>query len=302
MDEDKGKTVDERLNDYLNASEPKVEEQPAPMPSADQTTEPEVEEVSQDEASSNDSDVDEAEALANSKNPERTKSYIEKLKSEIQTLKQPKEEPPRDYGNSVYDSIHAPNVPVEQVPRIDTPYLNPQQAQNIKSQFVDEDGNVDVGGLNKALIDANQRAYDASQRVASMEQKIAQIEESQEVKETHARFPEMEPTRKDKFNPELYEAVRDRLVRNLWEGKKVPLVNVVESVQSTYFKTQAPEQVKAQAVEEYKKTQEARNQGPFETGRPKVSPTDYGELREQTRRGGQKGDEALSQRLKALGI
>lgn len=302
-----GKTVDERIKEYHDSPEPKVEEQPAPTPSADQTTEEPVEQPKVEEVVPEGNEVaEEAEALANSKNPERTKSYIEKLKAERDELKKKVEPqtPEPQYGESVLDSIFTqPQTPKDvPMPQINTPYLNPSQQQNIAQQFVDQEGNVDIAGLNRALTEANQRAFDAFQRVQNLEQKMARVEQTDQVREAHAKFPDIDPTRKDTFNPKLYEAVRDRLVRNLMDGKAQKLSEVVEQVKETYFSAPVAEQVKQQAVEEYKKTQEARNQGPFEGGRPRVSDSDLGELRKQTRQGGQRGDEALSKRLKALGL
>jgi hypothetical protein len=310
MNKNSGKSVDERLNEYLAPEQPKVEEQPEAMPASDQTAEePKQEVVSQPVPEGNDVQDEEGEALANSKNPERTKAYIEKLKAERDELKKLKEtkQTPVDYGNSVLDSIHpgvgeAPKqVEPLQLPQIPTPYLNPLQKENIIGEFIDADGNVDIPGLNRALLEANRQSYEATQRVQSVEEKLSRIEETAQVREAHAQFPEMDPMRKDVFNPQLFEAVRDRLVRNLWEGKKgEPLAETVKQVKESYFK-ESPVDTK-KVVEQYKQTQQARQQGPLGEGRPRDAESNIDDLRAQTRLGGQRGDAALEKRLKALGI
>lgn len=313
---DRAKTAESRIDEYFAA--PKVDEkQPEPMPSSNQTPEVKPEVETKPEVSA---EVDqEREALENSKNPERTKAYIEKLKLERdEALKKTQEPqlPPIDYGRSVLDGIR-PTVETtpEQLPQIpqpqqvpnqlpQTPYLNPLQVQNFTQQFVDSQGNVDVDGLNRALVQANRAAYEANMRVQAAEIKIAQIEQSSEERELHARYPEIDPIGgKEKFKPELFNAVRDRLVRNMWEGKKQKTADVVAEIIAERAPRVNPQQVEEQAVEKYKAAQQARNQGPFESGSAGERPSaDLGELRNLTRRGGQKGDQALSERLKALGI
>lgn len=306
MNDESGKTVDERINNYF-ADTTKVEEQPAPMPSADQTTGEPVDQPvpeGQDVQAPQDEEV---VALENSKNPERTKSYIEKLKKERdEALAKTKVEPEidtTDYGQSVFDSFRpAEPQQVQPMPQIQAPYLNPLQVENIQKQFVDEQGNVDIAGVNRAINEANRLAYESSLKVQSLEQKLTRVEESDQVRDAHAKVPEIDPQRKDVFNPKLYELVKDRLLRNMWEGKQRPLAEVATEIKSQYFQAPAVESVKEEAVAEYKKAQEARNQGPIDSGRARMPEESLSDLRTQTRRGGQAGDAALEKRLKALGI
>lgn len=301
-DQDRQHEVDDRLESYFKPEVSEQTQQPTedaqpqePMPSSDNT----------------DVNNDEKEALDNSKNPERTKAYIDKLKGEIEQLKSSsvsdQNVDTQDFGTSVFDAFHpkpveVPQSPTPSAPTVQTPYLNPQQVQNIKGQFVDAEGNVDIEGLNRALIGANQQAYDATQRVQSLEQKLQKIEENDQVREAHAQHPEIDPSKKETFDKKLFELVRDRLLRNMYEGKQQRLADVVSEVKGMFPQVNVT-QVKQEAVDKYKATQQARNQGPFETGSANRLPqNDLDDLRKATRKGGQTGDIALAQRLKALGI
>lgn len=311
MDPTQGQgNIDERLSAY-HAEEPKSEvsveepKQPEPMPSSEtktvenkQVTEPEV-----------DSDLDLPEEAS-----ERTKAQFEKLKARLkeersknQNQPQPKQEETVDFGNSAFDIFHEPGQAQQQpVEQNQFPYLNQQQIQNAQDQFIDANGNVDVDGLNRALAQANKAAYDANQRYQTLEQRLARIEESSQVKEAHAEHPEIDPLNKEKFNPGLYEMVRDRILRNKFMGVNQTLAQVAAEIKrsSNFQPSVNVGKAREEAVTEYKQSQEARNQGPLEPGRGEKrteGPT-LDQLRKQTRGHGPQADAALSQRLKALGI
>lgn len=312
-DQTKG-TIEERLNAYHVAEAgPKADEvkQPAPTPSAEQK--PAEEEVKAPEVPVT---VDEEKvALENSKNPERTKEYIDKLKRELQEARTPKApvvEDKENYGESAFAPFQAP-VQEPVVPSfngsVNAPYLNPQQVQNIRNQFVDAQGNVDINGLNQALNQANMSAYEARQKVQTLEQKLARFEENAQVKEAHAQYPEIDPLNKEKFDKKLYGLVRDRLLYNMYRGTKETLLEVardIVGVKQSAPVAQVPDnkEVGAKAVEDYKRAQAARNQGPFESGRGESRQEDatIDELRKASRGKGQSADAAIGERLKRLGI
>ena len=267
--------VSERLDKIVS---PKVEDkQPEPTPSSSKSTEQpkteaKAEEVRKDVTSPTE-DVDEQEALANSKNPERTKKYIDSLKEKLKEKETPIETPEvdlKEFG-SVFDGVYpagVPATPTNPYPTVPqqppTPYLQPNQQQNIVQQFIDPQGNVDVQGLNNALISANRQAYEAKQSAQNTELKIAQIEQNNQNREMKARFPEMDPIQKDKFDPMLFNAVKDRLVRNMWEGKRKELVDVVSDiVKERGVQTKQEEK---QVEEKQQVAQEQRRQGPLESG------------------------------------
>jgi uncharacterized coiled-coil protein SlyX len=305
---DQNGNIDDRLNALINPSteeQKTVDANQETMPvSKEETVTPQVSEpVTVDE---------EAEALLNSKNPERTKGYIEKLKQQINDLKAPKQEVTGNFGESVFDAFHPEKTITEPTPTpaptVQAPYLNPQQVQNLTQQYIDADGNVDIQGLNKAVSDANQNAYQAQQRLQTLEQKIARSEETQQAREAHALFPEIDPLNKEKFNPKLFEAVTDRTMRFYATGQlegyggTVRLVDIARQVIGDQPQVNH-QQIEQEAIRKYEETKKSRNQGPFESASGERQPdTTLSDLRSQTRAGGEKGDKALDARLKALGI
>jgi hypothetical protein len=308
---DQNGSIDDRLNALIS---PSTEEQKTVDANQESMPDSKVEAVTP-QVSEPVKEVDEeAEALANSKNPERTKGYIEKLKSQINDLKAPKQEvDTTKYGENIFDVFHPEkNVTTEPTPmpapQVQAPYLNPQQVQNLTQQFVDADGNVDIQGLNKAILDANQNAYQANQRFQSLEQKIARSEETAQAREAHALYPEIDPLNKEKFNPKLYEAVTDRTMRYYATGQlagyggNVRLVDIAKQIIGEQPQVN-PQQIEQEAIKKYEETKKARNQGPFESSSGERQPENtLDDLRKQTRRGGEAGDKALEARLKALGI
>lgn len=268
-------------------------QQPSPTPSEEQIVEPQAP-VAEGEPVLDEEQV----ALENSKNPERTKSYIEKLKRDLAEAKAQVEQP--NYGESIFDSFR-PAQP-QAVPQANSfTHLNQQQVDQVTQQFVDQEGNVDVNALNKALVEANRRAANAEQRVAQQEDRITRFEENQQTREAHTVYPELDP-KSAKFDKAFFELVRDRILRErFYEGKNTTLLQAAESVKTAYRAPVNEAQVKEKAVEDFKQTQQAKNQGPFESGRGETRNTVAGidELRERTRRG---DPSALTERLKNLGI
>jgi hypothetical protein len=261
---ERSKTADARLEKFF---ESRVEDsQPEPKPSSNQTTdETPIEETHEVETKVSEPETDdlvpqepsEEEALENSKNPERTRAYIEKLKEQIKKKEQEEQIEPVNYGESVFDQFHPQeqNTPPQTVP---TPYLNPLQKENFVQQYVDQDGNVDINGLNKALSDSNKLAYEAMLRAEEVEMRQARIEETNEVREAHSQYPEIDPGRKDKFDSVLFDLVSARMAKQIREGKRGRFIDVVSQVKSELDIRYAPQPAKVQ---------EARKpQGPFESG------------------------------------
>jgi len=283
MDEQtaQGLSIEERLQTVT--TQPAEEKQPSPMPSEEKPAEV-VQETPQENHELKTEDEEQV-ALENSKNPERTKAYIEKLKAQLKE----KETPKQDYS-SVFD------VPVDQQV---IPNLNPQQVNAITNQYIDENGNVDVSGLNKALQEANDRAFLATQEVENIRMRVTKWEENQQAREAHAVYPEIDPTKKETFDPGFYEMVRDRIIRNRVTGKQQTLLEAASDIAKYYKPSQKEEVVKKEAVEQYRKAQEARQQGPLEVGRgqQRTQGPDLSELRERTRHG---DDDAFFERLNAV--
>ena len=281
-------TTDQGATDEQIIESAEEVQQPEPTPSSDQTP---IED-------------EEALALENSKNPERTASYIAKLKeqvaqAEVKAKATVAPQEPETPIPSIYDSFY---------PQKETPsYVDPALTQNLSQdqinttvdKFVDENGNVDIAGLNRALAQSQQLAQQAVAEARQARADYVRFEQTQQTQRAYQEHPEMNPLNKDTFDPELYNLVRDRVMReNVWEGKNKPLTNIIAEVKRTYQRPNTKE-LEQKAVEQYKQTQQARVQGPLSQGRAGSEKPDMSELRERTRRGDSK---AISERLKALGI
>ncbi len=321
MPNDQGKgSIEERIANYHapevdggKQPEAKPTSKPTEVVSQDSKVEKEPEKVQ-----SNPEELEEKEALANSKNPERTKAYIDKLKEKLRQVTTPKvPEKSEEPVGSPFDIFHPEDkvrgqqpqtqqVQIPQGPQVQTPYLNPLQVQNLKNQFVREDGTVDIDGLNQALAKANYDAYQARLASQSLKERLERFEQRQEEHEAYAKHPEIDPQNKDKFDKRIYKLVVDRLLRNRFEGRQQTLENVTSDIKNEIgFQPKVDvEAEKIQAVEQYKETQRARQQGPFEAGRgqPRLDSASLEDLRKMSRRHGPQADAAISQRLKNLGI
>lgn len=283
---------------------PNTEEQKpqAPMPSAQQTTDASSAEPKQGQA-----EVQSEDDLALPENAsERTKEQFEKLKARLKEKEealakasaQPKTEPEFD---SVLDEFRLPpNSQQTAPPVVETPNVPQQQIADIQRRFIDAEGNVDVNGLNNALLQAEANARKAQELAYKTQEQLARIEETRQVKEAHKAHPEIDP-RSDKFDKKLYGLVRDRLLRNMYQGKNISLVDTVAEIKADIGVQVKPEEVAQKAVSEYREKQERRNQGPFEPGRGAGRDTvsDSEDLRSRTMRG---DSQAVAERLKKLGI
>lgn len=256
------------------------ETQEAPMPSAEETTEV--------------TKQDELPEIPNS----RTREQFEKLTEKNKELARKLEEFERKekYGNSVLDTPSS-----QQVPRLDDySHLSQQQAGNIAQDFVDNEGNVDIQGLNSALRNANARAEQAERRANQVAQSVQQSEQQRQLEEAYKEAEWLDPTAEG-FDERRYNLVRDRLTRYYTQGTQPRLVNVVREVLSDLGETsKATAQDKKQAVEEYKKTQTAKAQAsnvqPSNVRRQPEQRTGDTNLVVESRRG---NSQALRDRLNA---
>lgn len=309
-DDSQGKSIEERIAQATTpdtAGEPSVEteeNQPEPMPSSDQKQTEEVKEPEPAPDQSSEDDLTLPEGVT-----ERTRQQFDKLKARLaEAESRAKHSQASDFGDSVFDSFRPQQTVSQNLPGQETyGFLNQQQVDSITSQFVDADGNVDINGLNQALALSNQKAAQAEQRAKSVEDKLERLEETQQVKEAHAVHPQLDPGNKESFDPTFFELVRDRLLRNMYEGKKQSLLEVANDLSKAY-KTTSPvnlDKVKEEAVTQYKQTQESRNQGPIETGKgeDRNPLANLEELRKQTRSENPlRPTPALDERLRAAGI
>lgn len=169
-----------------------------------------VEENPQEGMPTSDKPADKEEALANSKNPERTKAYIDRLEEENKRLK---ESQPR--SESVFDSLR----PQMQAQPQAFGNLTPQQVGDISQRFTDQEGYLDENALSKALRDANERAARAEVAAQQSRDAIRQFEEKEQVRATHSKFPQLDQN-SDSFDPRFFELVRNEMVGQMMRGEQ----------------------------------------------------------------------------------
>lgn len=257
-------------------------EQEAPVPSAEETTE-----------------VTEQDELPESSNS-RTREQFEKLTEKNKELARKLEEYERRerYGSSVLDENS--NTGGQRVPSLDDyQHLTTQQAENIAQDFIDNEGNVDINGLNSALRQANARAEAAERKVQQVAQTVEQAEQNRQLEEAYKEASWLDPNSND-FDPKKYNLVRDRLTRYYRAGQKPRLLNVVKELEADLgdFSTPTKEKEK-QVVEAYKQKQTAKAQASnvgTSSRREPVEDRKANDLVQRTRHG-DKG--ALLERLKS---
>lgn len=218
---------------------------------------------------------------------ERTKEQFEKLKEHNAQLK----EELQSYKDktSVLDDLR---------PSKNYPNLSQAEVKEAESNFVDENGYVDVNRLNLTLKEASEKAKQAEERAMQAEERVRSFEESVAVKNAHAQFPQLDPRNTDNFDPNFYEAVRNELVSQMMKGKQ-DIVEAAQKVLTWYKPTVDVNQAKEEAVQEYKSKVTKREQATSAatTGGYGI-PNDLEELRERTLKG---DDLALYRRLQASG-
>lgn len=249
---------------------------------------------------------EEQEALANSKNPERTRAYIEKLKSQIKKQEQqelPTQETGENYGTSVFDSFASPAPVAPQQPPVQQQgygYLSQPQVENIAKSFIDEAGNVDIQGLNQELARANFQAQQAIAEARATRERIVRFEEDVQLREAYKEFPQLNPLKKETFDPTFFKLVRGMLTEDMVRNsgrQKLSLIDAARELERNY---RTPRQ-REESAQEVQQRQTQRRQGPIEDGRGQTRSTGstIQELRERTRQGDPR---ALEERLRNLGV
>lgn len=319
-DQPQGETEDRSIQGRLSALHQEDSETPTEEAKEDDELTPGSEDQGQEQADEEDvneeseetpkedleedsEDITEEEALANAKNPERTKKYIEKLKAR-------QSQPPQKPQASVFDNLRNPQgyqgVESQQVQQL----ANANQYENLEQQDInkilqdqltqDENGNpiVNLDGLAKAIQVAQDQAIRRAEQRAHQisRQHVEQLEESQEVQELVAEFPELNPRSKD-FDTDFNDMLTDKILRGrYYNGEKTRAVDYARQIAKFRGRSQAAkEAVKAQTA--------STPVGPIERGkgsrRAKVSTDD---LRRGQWRGGRRGDKATEERMRRAGL
>lgn len=157
--------------------------------------------------------------------------------------------------------------------------------------YVDSEGNVDIERFNRAIQQANEYAQKALE--------LAQRQkEDQEEREAYQQFAWLNPASPD-YNPEAYDLVVDRLVRERFvEGKEKSLSQIAKEVSK--FIPQNVAKVKEEAISQYKEVEAKKSYtSPVNAGKgqPRVE-ISSDELRRRTLEG---DSQAIQERLRRSG-
>jgi len=129
---------------------------------------------------------------------------------------------------------------------------------------------------------------------------IRQQDEKRQTKEAHEKFPWLDPKNTDHFDPVAFELTRDRILRNMVDGKEQSLVEVASDIAKFYTPSAKPEALREQAVNEYKEKQVTKAQASavqLGKGQPRQETVGMDELRQRTRMG---DADALDERLRNI--
>ena len=231
---------------------------------------------------------------------ERTRKEFEKLKNSNKELKQKLDKLQQTQHPNVLDAYKAKSID-DQAKRaisknqqnITDQYSN-KEIQQLNESFpgiVDKDGYVDPKALNSALA----QVRNAEQIARRAEQRVAEYEITNQTKELHSQYPEVDPN-SDQFNMDAYELVKKELLDQLMTTGKQDAIKAANKV-SKYFR-----QNKKSKKSDSKKETARRNAtvSVGQSGRSAASKNSYShdELVELSRKGDKR---AISERLKAAG-
>lgn len=218
---------------------------------------------------------------------ERTREQYQKLlqhnkelSEKVAKLEQQDQEKQKE---SVFDMLHS---------QVSTPSLSEKQVDDIYTKLVDREGYIDQNLLIQTLREAENRAKKAEQEAAYTRQRVEQIEENAQVKQAHKLFPQLDP-KSSTFDPNFYEAVKDRVVRQMMNGEK-DLVKAAKEVNQYFKSSEQPkdnskQEKRQEQVEMIQATSGSRSQG--------TTSADYEDLIRRTQAGDQ---DALMERLRRL--
>jgi hypothetical protein len=164
------------------------------------------------------------------------------------------------------------------------------------SDYIDEDGNVDIARLNRDLKFLKSNALEAKALAEDAKNTI-------EVEKAVTKHPYLNPASND-YDSQFSELVKDRIARLKLEGKSITLTDAADEVLKVYKPANYSLKEKEDAVAEYKKTQNAKAQvGAINTGRNVR--TDYNKDDLKTflySNDSSKVSKAIQERLKQAGL
>lgn len=181
------------------------------------------------------------EALENSKNPERTKEYIEKLEGEKKKYK--------DLLSSLRPDTKVPQQaqqyqnPVNRAPSASQfENLNQQQVDDVFKGMVDQDGYVDGNKFMQTLKSMDERTRQAEERAQRAEKGLYDMRRTQEefevtstMKAVHDKFPALDPD-SESFDESYYNLVRNQMIGNLMEKGTEDPMGAAQKWYNDYYK------------------------------------------------------------------
>jgi len=217
---------------------------------------------------------------------ERTRKRFEKL---TEKLREQKEEPVE--RRSVFDEFRKPK---------EAPFQpQPFNVQN----FVSEDGTVDTEAMNRALNQAQIAGQVSLQQAQALHEQVQEMRFAMQEQVAFAKHPELD-YEGGSYDPDFRDLVTDRMTRYMAQGKDVPLIKVADEVRRVYAKSRTETKVAKEAVEQYQKAQERRQEVPIEEGKGQRKETeDISDLKRAMREGDMETRAAaLGRRLKSIGM
>lgn len=187
-------------------------------------------------------------ALQNSKNPERTKEFIDKLKAENEALREKarkEQEIPETNFNFEVPDLPQFNQPITNVaPPVGVyPELTSKQIQDEMKNIVDDQGYVDTGLMNETFSKLNEQVRLANERAQKAEEKVNKVvnrfdNEKLEIKRNavHQKFPQLDPNRTDvEFDNRLWEATRNEMVGQQLNGEQPDFMKASEKMYNILY-------------------------------------------------------------------
>lgn len=153
---------------------------------------------------------------------ERTKEQFEKLKEHNRQLAEQLKQQNAQPKISALDSL----MPQQDFSQFVPQWATQQEVEDVIKDIVDSEGYVDTALLKNKLEEskniAKQAAIAAQEAINEAKQIKAQfskMNQDQIVSKTHSSFPEVDPN-SDKFNPVLYELVKNEMIGQMMQGKQ----------------------------------------------------------------------------------
>jgi len=189
----------------------------------------------------------EEDALENSKNPERTKKYIDGLKDENKKYK--------DVLSSLTPEEKY-EAPVQQAPQAEQfQTLQQGDIDQVFRSMVDDQGFVDGNKLLNTLRDLDTSAKNSKQAAEKALEHARRVEVAQQEQQksatmqtVHEKYPQLDPE-SESFDSRYWEFVRNELIGQMMEGKQDPLSAAEKGYDVFYKEQQVTKEEKAQKEE-----------------------------------------------------